>query len=66
MRNFNKSISIGLSLPYYILDIIDKKRADISRSRYILRLIEKDFETSEKLIPVDNSFDAKDQQVSRS
>jgi hypothetical protein len=35
------SIPIGISLPIELVKKIDKERHDVSRSRYILRLIEK-------------------------
>jgi metal-responsive CopG/Arc/MetJ family transcriptional regulator len=34
------SIPIGISLPIELIKKIDKERHDVSRSRYILRLIE--------------------------
>jgi len=34
------SIPIGISLPSKIVDAVDKKRKDVSRSRYILRILE--------------------------
>ena len=33
-------IPIGISLPKKILTMIDTKRGDVARSRYVLRLIE--------------------------
>jgi metal-responsive CopG/Arc/MetJ family transcriptional regulator len=36
------SIPIGISLPIELVKKIDKERHDVSRSRYILRLVEKD------------------------
>jgi metal-responsive CopG/Arc/MetJ family transcriptional regulator len=36
-----KSKACGFSLPKELMDRIDKDRGDISRSRYILRLLEK-------------------------
>jgi metal-responsive CopG/Arc/MetJ family transcriptional regulator len=36
-----KSIPIGISLPIELVKKIDQERHDVSRSRYILRLIEK-------------------------
>jgi metal-responsive CopG/Arc/MetJ family transcriptional regulator len=36
-----KSVAIGVSLTKEILAKIDTERGDVSRSRYILRLIEK-------------------------
>ena len=35
------SIPIGISLPIELVKKIDRERHDVSRSRYILRLIEK-------------------------
>jgi metal-responsive CopG/Arc/MetJ family transcriptional regulator len=35
------SVPIGISLPIELIKKIDKERHDVSRSRYILRLIEK-------------------------
>jgi hypothetical protein len=34
-----KNKNISLSLPMTVIDMIDQERSDISRSRYILRLI---------------------------
>ena len=36
----NKSKSAGISIPTDLLSEIDKNRGDISRSRYIVRIIE--------------------------
>ena len=36
---FKKNIPIGLSLPMEVVYLIDEKRDEVSRSRYILRLI---------------------------
>ena len=36
----NKSKSAGISIPTNLLSKIDKDRGDISRSRYIVRIIE--------------------------
>jgi len=35
------SIAVGISFPMKIIDKIDRDRGDISRSRYVLRMIEK-------------------------
>ena len=35
------SIAVGISLPVNIIKKIDTERGDVSRSRYVLRLIEK-------------------------
>ena len=37
----NKSKSAGISIPTELLSKIDKDRGDISRSRYIVRIIER-------------------------
>ena len=37
----NKSKSAGISIPTDLLSRIDKDRGDISRSRYIVRIIER-------------------------
>lgn len=37
------STKVTLTLPYRTVERIDKKREDISRSRFVLRLIEKNF-----------------------
>lgn len=36
----NKSIPFGLSLPGYLLTLIDIERGDVTRSRFILRMLE--------------------------
>lgn len=36
-----KKIPFGISLPKKLLDSIDQERGDVSRSRFILRLLEK-------------------------
>jgi hypothetical protein len=40
MQKLQKYIPIGISLPKEILTMIDTKRGDIARSRYLLRVIE--------------------------
>jgi hypothetical protein len=40
-RTYLIAIQIGISLPIELVKKIDKERHDVSRSRYILRLIEK-------------------------
>jgi len=42
-----KSSSAGLSLPNEVLARIDAERGDISRSRYVLRQLEKALQTGE-------------------
>lgn len=43
----NKSIPFGLSLPGYLLKLIDIERGDVTRSRFILRMLEKNISDSE-------------------
>ena len=38
-----RNLSVGISLPEELIDLIDEDRGDISRSRYLLRTIEKTF-----------------------
>ncbi|NAL78179.1 hypothetical protein [Nitrososphaera sp. AFS] len=38
-----KSISVGISLPKKIMSEIDTERGDVSRSRFLLRLLEDKF-----------------------
>jgi hypothetical protein len=40
------SIAVGISLPRDILDKIDSDRGDISRSRFLLRIIERVYSTN--------------------
>jgi hypothetical protein len=37
-----KSIPLGISLPTKLIEKIDTERKDVPRSKYILRLIEKE------------------------
>lgn len=37
-----KNGPFSISMPYDLLDHIDKKRGDISRSKFLLRIVEKD------------------------
>ena len=39
-----KNQTLGISLPTEVINKIDKGRGDISRSRYLLRRIEKTFQ----------------------
>ena len=39
MRNVK---AVGISLPKDILDWVDKERGDVSRSRFLLRIIKKE------------------------
>jgi hypothetical protein len=41
MNKEEKHVSSGLSLPISLYERIEKERGDISRSRFLLRLIEK-------------------------
>jgi hypothetical protein len=43
-----KHIPTGLSLPVEIAQRIERDRGEISRSRYLLRIIEKFYDESEK------------------
>ena len=70
-----KKIPFGISLLEELKNLIDKERGDISRSKYICRLIEYSFQNlkvkdekkildNKNSIPVDNSYEATHQQVS--
>ncbi len=48
IKNYEKYIPIGISLPSKIVDAVDKKRNDVTRSRYILRILEKDILSNDK------------------
>lgn len=60
------------SINPHLLRRIDDLKEDVPRSRFIARLIEtslnetnpKYMKSKKKIIPLDNSFDAKDQEVS--
>jgi metal-responsive CopG/Arc/MetJ family transcriptional regulator len=61
-------ISTGLSLPYKLLRKIDTERGDVSRSRYILRLLEKiykDERYEEHQDPPDHRFESLQSSESR-
>lgn len=47
INKYDKFIPIGISLPIKIVDAIDKKRKDVTRSRYIL-ILEKDILDTDK------------------
>lgn len=54
----NKSIPFGLSLPRYLLKLIDIERGDVTRSRFILRMLEKnisDCDIPEELVRQDQN-----------
>ena len=62
--------NISLSISEELLNKIDKKRGDVPRSRFVNRLLELTMtghlirsHVGGKNLPVDNSFEAKDQQV---
>ena len=38
-----ESIAVGISLPKKIVERIDKDRQDVSRSKYVLRLLENSY-----------------------
>ena len=70
-----KKIPFGISLSQELKNLIDKERGDISRSKYICRLIEYNFQNlkvkdekkildNKNSIPVDDSYEATNQQVS--
>lgn len=40
INKYDDYIPIGISLPSKIVDAVDEKRKDVSRSRYILRILE--------------------------
>ena len=44
----HKSKTYGLSLPTQLFEEIDSQRGDISRSRYILRILEKGLDVTRK------------------
>ena len=41
MLVIQKYIAVGISLPQPIVSKIDSRRGDVSRSRYVLRILEK-------------------------
>jgi len=41
------AVAMGLSLPRYLVEYIDAQRGDVSRSRFILRLLEKGIRSNE-------------------
>jgi hypothetical protein len=47
-------ISTGLSLPSDLMQKIDSDRADVSRSRYILRLLEKVYRVDANEVKTNN------------
>jgi hypothetical protein len=70
-----ENIPFGVYLPQELKNLIDKERGNISRSKYICRLIEYSFQNlkvkdekkildNKNSLPVDNSYQDTDQQVS--
>ena len=45
-----QSANVCLTLPMDVLTKIDQSRGDVSRSRYILRLVEKAYQSNERQI----------------
>lgn len=44
-----KSISVGISFPKKVIEKIDEERGDVSRSKYLLKIIERSYlENDEK------------------
>lgn len=71
----SKNIPFGVSLPRELKNTIDKERGEISRSKYIRNLLEINFQNlrviqekkilnNKNSIPADDSYEAKNQQVS--
>jgi len=50
MSDFDRRIPISISLPQSVLDALDKKRAAMPRSRYVLRLLEKALKDGKKKV----------------
>lgn len=72
LTSSRKNIPWGLSLPKELIYLIDEERGDVSRSKYILRLLENNFQKystqkkldlTKKYVPVDQGLESKDQQV---
>ncbi len=61
--------TISFTITSELLRKIDSDRGDVPRSRFIMRLLEKAFKSehislnNENMMPVDQSFEAKDQQT---
>ncbi len=56
-------ISVGISFPKGLLEKIDRDRQDISRSRYVLRLIENLYQTNEKNKKICDSLDSRNSTI---
>ncbi len=52
-----RSIAIGISLPKKVMEKIDVDRGDIPRSRYVLRILEKQYAFEGKNGIVNGSLD---------
>jgi hypothetical protein len=50
-----KTIGVGVSMPSNIISKIDAERGDISRSRFLLRLLERVYANSSPSIQTDNN-----------
>jgi hypothetical protein len=51
-------IAVGISLPKTIMEKIDRDRGDISRSRYLLRILEKRYLIERKSESPDSRIEA--------
>jgi len=56
-------ISVGISFPKGLLEKIDTDRQDISRSRFVLRLIENLYQTNKKNRKICDSLDSRSSTV---
>lgn len=56
-------ISVGISFPKGLLEKIDRDRQDISRSRFVLRLIENLYHTNEKNKKIGDSLDSRSSTI---
>lgn len=56
-------ISVGISFPKGLLEKIDRDRRDISRSRFVLRLIENLYKTNQKNKKIGNSLDSRSSTI---
>lgn len=58
------SIAVGISLPREIISKIDNERGDVSRSRYLLRIVQRVYESVSKVDAVKkNSLDSFDNRL---
>lgn len=58
--------SMSTTITSDLLEKIDRNRGDIPRSKFVRKLLESalNAENEKKIIPADNRFETKDQQVS--